>query len=193
MTRRSFLRRAILILGIHAAGLLGGESSGRAGNAVSGSVRDVLDPPSKSGTLSRAEMEDLVAFAEVLVEGRTLTSAERGYLLEHIEDRTRRRPEYLTLYRTAVSTLDRLAGRRVASLNIRKRIELVARYRLAASEVWPGENLGPFPEQMRTLRTRAVPDLIGGYYGSPAGWAAVGYETFPGRCGDLTRYVRQDS
>ena len=37
---------------------------------------------------------------------------------------------------------------------------------------------------MRIVRTRAVPDLIGGYYGSPAGWAVVGYQSFPGRCGD---------
>jgi len=46
---------------------------------------------------------------------------------------------------------------------------------------------------MRAIRTRAVPDLIGGYYGSPAGWAVVGYTTFPGRCEDLTRYVRAES
>lgn len=193
MTRRSLLQRMLLILGIDAAELLGGWSSGLAWNLAAGSVRTVLAAPSRKGTLSRAEMEDLVAFAEVLVEGRTLAPAERGYLVEHIEDRTKRHPEYLPLYRETVRTLDHLAGRRVASLGIQERNDLVARHRLAATEVWPGENLGPLPEQMRTLRTRAVPDLIGGYYGSAAGWAAVGYATFPGRCGDLTRYTRQES
>ncbi len=64
---------------------------------------------------------------------------------------------------------------------------------LAASGVRPGEDLGRFPDEMRSLRTRAVPDLIGGYYASPAGWAAVGYDTFPGRCGELTRYTRPES
>ena len=172
----------LLVLGIDAAGLMARLPAGAA-----------LDLPSKTGTLSSAEMEDLIAFAEVLVEGRTLTPAERGSLVEHIEERTRRTQGHLSIYRTTVSTLERLGGRRFASLEIRERIQLVARHRLAAAEVWPGEDLGPFPKEMRTLRTRAVPDLIGGYYGSPAGWAAVGYETFPGRCGDLTRYTRQES
>src|SRR2546422_1875618 len=31
----------------------------------------------------------------------------------------------------------------------------------------------------------ALPIFLAGYYGSPAGWAVVGYATFPGRCGDL--------
>jgi hypothetical protein len=43
------------------------------------------------------------------------------------------------------------------------------------------------------VRTRVIPDLIEGYWGSPAGWAAVGYEAFPGRCGDLTRYTRSEA
>ncbi len=89
-------------------------------------------------------------------------------------------------------TLERLAGRRLASLEIQQRTELIARHRLAVSLVRPDEDLGPFPEEVRTLRTRIVPDLIGGYYNSPAGWAAVGYDTFPGRCGDLTRYGRSE-
>ena len=93
----------------------------------------------------------------------------------------------------AVSTLQRLAGRRFASLEIRERAELIGRHRLTASHVWPGEDLGPFPEEMRALRMRIVKDLIGGYYGSSAGWAVVGYQTFPGRCGDLTRYTRAES
>lgn len=192
MTRRSLLQRLPLILGIDLAGLMG-QLYGHAAAVVAQPAPAVLEPSSKTGTLSRAEMEDLVALAEVLVEGRTLAPAERGHLVEHIEDRTRRSPGHLSLYRTTVRTLERLAGRRVASLELRERIELVARHRLAASQVSPGEDLGPFPEEMRTLRTRAVPDLIGGYYGSPAGWAVVGYATFPGRCGDLTRYVRPES
>lgn len=176
MTRRRLLQRLFVILGIDASGLL---------SRVSGAAAE-------TGKLSGAELEDLVAFAEVVVEGRTLAREERRYLEEHIEDRTARRPGYLASYQAAVRTLERLGGRRVASLEIQQRIDLVARHRLAVTLVRPGEELGPFAEDVRTLRTRTVPDLIAGYYNSPAGWAAVGYDTFPGRCGDLTRYVRSE-
>jgi hypothetical protein len=142
--------------------------------------------------LADAEREDLIAFGEALLEGRTLTLAERRYLLAHLEDRTQRSPRDLWLYRTAATALERLAGGRFASLELWERIELIVRYRLAAPQVWPGEELGPVPDETRTLRTLVVPDLVGGYYASPAGWQVVGYETFPGRCGTLTRYTEPE-
>jgi len=188
VTRRSMLQRLLLIAGIDPAGLMGC-TSGRA----AGPFPTALDPPSTPGALSSVELEDLVAFAEVLVEGRTLARAERGYVVEHIEDRIRRSPEYLSLYRTTAHALERLAGQRFASLEIRERIEFAARHRLTDPRVLPGEDLGPFAEEVRALRTRAVGDLVEGYYRSPAGWAVVGYATFPGRCGDLTRYTRPES
>ena len=187
MTRRSLLQRLLLIVGTDPVGRMGGVQE-----RVEVPVPAVLDVPSKPGTLSSAQLEDLVAFAEVVVEGRTLTPAERGYVVEHIEDRTRRSPEHLSLYRTTVSTLQRLAGRRVASLDIRERIELVARHRLGDSRGSSEKDLGPFAEDLRALRKRAVRDLIEGYYRSPAGWAVVGYTAFPGRCGDLTRYTHPE-
>jgi hypothetical protein len=180
VTRRGLIGRSLLILGINAAGLIG----------------CVLRRPaerSTTRTLSGAELEDLVAFGEALVDGRTLAPRERRYLAEHLEYRTTRSPEYLSLYRTTAGTLEHLAGRRFAHLEMNERMELIARHHLAASGVRPGEDLGQFPDEMRSLRTRAVPDLIGGYYASPAGWAAVGYDTFPGRCGELTRYTRPES
>ena len=156
-------------------------------------MRPPLDTTPERSALSKAEMDDLVAFAEVLVGDETLPLDERGYLVEHIEDRVKRRPGYLSLYRTTVKTLERLAGRRFASREIRERLEVVARHRLSVSDILPGEDLGRFPVEVRALRRRAVPDLIGGYYASPAGWAVVGYQVFPGRCGDLTRYARPES
>lgn len=143
--------------------------------------------------LSRLEMEDLVAFGEVLVEGRTLAPVERSLLVEHIEDRTGANSGHLALYRATVRLLEQLAGRRFASLDIDERAEIVVRHRLGVSMVRPAEALGPFPTEMRALRTRAVPDLIQGYYASAGGWMALGYEAFPGRCGDLTRYTRPES
>jgi hypothetical protein len=145
------------------------------------------------GLLSPAEMEDLVAFGEVLVEGRTLSFTEREFIVEHIEDRTRGSPEYLLLCRTVASTLNRFAGQRFSSLEIRERLELVARHGLASRREQPEVDLGLSSPEIRTLRTRIVPDLIRGYYASPAGWAVVGYESFPGRCGDLARYTRPES
>jgi hypothetical protein len=181
----------LLALGIDAAGLTGC-ARGRATHPVFEPVLAIPTPPSEPGALSSAELEDLVAFAEVLVEGRTLEPAEREHVIEDIEDRIRRSPEHLSLYRTTARTLERLAGRRVASLEIRERIELVGRHRLGDQRVSPEEDLGPLAEEVRALRRRAVKDLIEGYYRSPAGWAVVGYRTFPGRCGDLTRYTRPE-
>ena len=141
-------------------------------------------------------MEDLVAFGEALVEGRTLAPAERRSLVEHIVEQTRRGPRYVALYRTTVVMLERLAGRRFASLEIGERVQLIAHHGLAGA---PGraeddeEDLEPMPQDLRIVRTSAAPDLIRGYYGSPAGWAVVGYQSFPGRCGDLTRYTRPES
>jgi hypothetical protein len=183
MIRRSLLRQALLILGVDLVGMIGCVSR-RAADGFSPQVR-ASDPRSN---LSRAEIEDLVAFGEVLVEGRTLGAAEQAYLVEHIEDRARRSSGTLAAYRTMVGTLERLAGGRFASLEIDERIGLVARHRLATSQVWPGEALAP----ARIPRTRIVHELIRSYYDSAAGWAVVGYQAFPGRCGALTRYTRPE-
>jgi hypothetical protein len=178
----------LLILGINPVGLIRCVSA-LPGIAVVPQVGAALDTASKTGALSAAEIENLVAFGEVLVEGRSLEPNERRYLVEHIEDRASRSPDYLWLYRTAASTLNRLAGLRFTTLEVGERIDLIARHRLAAV-MEPGEEL---PDEMRALRMRAVPDLVRGYYGSPAGWAVVGYQAFPGRCGDLTRYTRPEA
>jgi hypothetical protein len=177
VTRRSLLQRLLLLISISC------------GRLVYRPVRAAADPESDAGMLSGAEVEDLLAFGETLVKGSTLSHAERQYLVEHIEDRAKRSPEYLSLYRTAVNTLNRLTGRRVSTLDIGERRQLVERHRLGVSLIRPGEDLGVLPEEMRALRKRVTPDLIAGYYGSASGWAVVGYSTFPGRCGALTRYV----
>src|SRR2546421_591140 len=77
----------------------------------------------------------------------------------------------------------------VATLAPLERSALVTRFRLGSAATLPDEDLGPFPDDASLVRTRVVPDLIAGYYASPAGWAVVGYDVFPGRCGDLARYT----
>ena len=186
VTRRGLIRRAFLILGIDLVGLIG---------CVGRRVADQPVPPARADTvfeLSRAELDELVAFGEALIEGRTFGPAERRSLVEHIEDRTKRDPTRVSLYQATVSTLNRLAGRSFASLNIHERIELISRRGLAGSPVLQGDDIGPLPGEIHTVRILVVPDLIRGYYVSAAGWAVVGYETFPGRCGDLSRYTRAE-
>lgn len=191
MTRRSLIRRALQILGIGFVGPIGCVSR-RGANGTSPSLEAAVDPAAKFVPLSTAEVDDLVALGEVLVQDRMLTPGERRYLVEHIEGRTRRNPGYVPLYRLAAGTLNRLGGRRFAQLEVRDRIDLIVRYRLTAPMEDRGRDPGPLPADMRALRTQAIPDLIRGYYASAAGWAVVGYGTFPGRCGDLARYTRPE-
>jgi len=128
------------------------------------------------------------------VEGRPLSPDERRHLVDHIERRAQQGGGYyFDLYRTTVGLLQRLGGARFSSLGAAQRIELMARHRLTSSNVRPKEHLARWPDDTRAVRTRAVPDLVGGYYGSPVGWAVVGYDAFPGRCGDLARYTRAES
>ena len=150
-------------------------------------------PQRRPSRLSASELEDLIAFAELVVEGRDPFAGRAGSLVENIEERSEREPGYLALYRTTVSLLRRLAGRRFSSLDLAARLALTTRHRLTSADVRPGDDLGPFADDVRAVRTRVVRDLIGGYYGSPAGWAVVGYDVLPGRCGDLARYTRPES
>jgi hypothetical protein len=186
VTRRSLIQRALLILGIEPAGLIGCASRRSSERAFP----PARAAPDQASQLSTAEIADLVAFGEALVEGRTFHLTERQSLVEHVADRMKRNPGYLALYRTTVSTLDRLAGRPFARLEVDERLELIVRYRLVGPPDPEGEDLGPLRTDIHALRMQTVPDLIRGYYGSSAGWALVGYQTFPGRCGDLMRYTR---
>jgi len=148
-----------------------------------------VDASSPVGALSEGELQNLVAFGEVLVEGRTLSAAERGHLIEHLDDRARGAAGYLSLYRMTASLLDRLAGSRFAGLDLRARAHVMAGHRLTSSRVSALEFLWPFRREERAVRVLAVPDIIQGYYRSAAGWAVVGYRTFPGRPSDLIRYT----
>src|SRR5262245_30386799 len=181
---RSMSRRALLILGLASVGLIG---------CMRQRVARAVPPPAAGLTLSTPEMEDLVALGEVLVEGRTLSPAGRQHLSEQIEDRGRQSFGSLSLYQTAASTLDRLAGRRFSTLDVRERIDFIVRHRLAAPIGRVEDAAESLDADVRALRMQVVPDLIRSYYASPAGWALVGYEAFPGRCGDLTRYTRAEA
>ena len=178
MTRRDLIRRLLLLLGIEAVAPARGAGR-RGGEAAAQPVDRAPAPPPER--LSRTELDSLLGFGEIVVEGRPLPAAELAYLASHIEERAAEASGYHRAhYRTAVGLLDRLAGSPFSSLGFDQRTALVARHRLTVSRVLPDEDLGPFPEDARAVRTRVVPDLIAGYYRSPAGWAVVGYDVFPG-------------
>jgi hypothetical protein len=119
-----------------------------------------------------------------------LSPVERAAFVGELEARAARGSDSLALYRTAVSLLERLAGRRFSTLDVPARLELIARYRLDSSHVRPGDDFGPYADDMRRVRLAAVRALIADYYSSSAGWAIVGYTVFPGVCGNLERYTR---
>jgi hypothetical protein len=180
LTRRALFEGLLLALGW------------RARVAAADSPPSPPGPAAGAEILSDLELRDLVAFAEIVVEGRPLSPAERQHLVEHVESRVERDPESLALYRTTIALLARLAGAPFSSLDAARQTALITRYRLGVSRVRPGESLGPFPDDEQTVRTRVVPDLIGAYYRSPPGWTVVGYAAFPGKCGDLARYTRSE-
>lgn len=151
---------------------------------------DTSVPPDK---LSPAEMGAVLGFAEVLVAERALSPAERGPLVDHINDRTLGTPGFLALYRRTAALLNRLTPRPFADLPRGERVALVEQLRLADSRVRSLEYVRPLNREALLTRQHVVPDLIAAYYASPAGWAVVGYDISPGQCGDLARYTRQES
>lgn len=186
MTRRGLIQRSLLFFGIQS--IVPWRGAGREGVEAAQGASPVGEPVTLA--LSPAELDDLVAFAEVVVGPGPLSLGERGFLTDHIRYREGRASGYyLSLYRTTVSLLARLGGAGFSRLDAEQRTALVTRYRLGSPRVWPDEDLGPFPDDARVVRTRVVGDLIGGYYGSPAGWTVVGYDAYPGRCSDLARYT----
>jgi hypothetical protein len=154
--------------------------------AVAASARRDRPPHS----LAHDEIEDLVAFTEILVKGHPLSVVERDLVVDHV--RQRQSDHDVAVYRTTVSALQRIGGARFSRLRREQRSALTRRYRLASSWAATGEDMSALRDDIRIVRTVAAPDLIRGYYRSSAGWAVVGYSTFPGRCGDLRRYTRPE-
>jgi hypothetical protein len=151
--------------------------------------RPRLDATSGTGALSGPELHTILAFAEVLVGDEALAAQDRTALVEHVEHRTRGTAGYLALYRTTARLLDGLGHASFATLGRRDRAALVDRHQLRVPGGRMRDYLLPIAREALTVRVLAVPDLIVGYYQSPAGWRVAGYEVAPGRCSDLSRYT----
>jgi hypothetical protein len=192
MTRRTVLRT--LLAGVVAVGglFLVWWRRARLRQVAARLLKPRLETGAPTGVLSGGEVETLVAFAEVLVDGRPLSTLERGFVAEHVTDRTQRIRGYLPLYRQTATLLDRLAEGPFARLDLAERAALLTRRRLLPGATRALDYVLPVRRDELVVRVLAVPDLLAGYYRSPAGWAVVGYRAFPGRCSDLTRYTRPE-
>lgn len=180
MTRRTWLETLVSGLGVLATGLRG---------LAAPPAAPVASTEAVGIALGKREVDTLLAFGEVIVQGRRLSPEERVDLVDHLARRVLD-ADRRGAYRTTAALLDQLAGRPFASLEIGDRSALVAHHRLQNRRVTGDQYLS---EAVRVTRTTVVPDLIAAYWSSPAGWRAVGYQTFPGRCGSLTRYTRPDA
>jgi len=177
VTRRFVLGSALLLAG-----------AGHVDAATGAAAPPSPDRAAASGRLTWADIEDLVAFAEVVVDGDPLAPEARQALADHVRERAARHASQEALYRTAVDLLRRLAATRFAEATPERRLELVARHRLGVTIVKADESV---TDEVRAVRTRVARDLVAAHYGSPAGWRVVGYTSaFPGGCGDLEQYTR---
>lgn len=192
MTRRDLLQTLGVVLR-GALALLFPACAGRREAAVTGSSAPLLETPSSTAKLLANETENLVALAEVLVQGRPLSPSEREELVEAVNERTLIAPGYLQLYRLTASFLDQLVNTRFSHLSLPERTEVVLRHRLVPdSERETSSRPLSLSEPEDAVRRVAVRELIACYYRSPAGWALVAYKSFPGRCGDLLRYTHPE-
>jgi hypothetical protein len=185
MTRRGWLRQ-------HLAAGIWSAASGRKLPFLRRSVAGALlvsssAPAVEPAPTSADEISTLVAFAEVLGDGRALDANERRALAASIEHSLRSDPDRRALHRMTLDVLGAAAGRPFTALSFEDRVALVRRHRL---DVRLADDDSPYTADVDAVRARAVPDLITAYWTSAGGWASLGYQAFPGRCGDLTRYTR---
>lgn len=188
--RRRFLRlvvvgtgAALVAFGLRRLGVLGDLRA-----RVSNALRPSLDPQAPTGTLAPAELATLVAFAEVVVAGESISGIGRDAVRTVLARDAEERPGYQALCADASRLLDELAGGAFVALPLADRIALVARQRLGL----PVGRLELFRLGSRRpliVRDVLVPELLTAYYDSPAGWADVGYRRPYGECGDGRAYT----
>ena len=117
MTRRDLLQAFGVVLRGVITLVLPACASRREPAGAGSSVRH-QEIPSSTAKLPASEMENLVALAEVLVQGRPLSPFDRRALVEAINERALTEPGHLRLYRLTASFLDQLGQTRFADLSL---------------------------------------------------------------------------
>ena len=195
MTRRRFLALLALVAGGTAAvALVPWRRLGGRGRALlSHALRPALDPTVPTGRLAEAELATLASFAEVLVAGEALTAEALHPVRTALEEAAAERPGFRALCAETCRLLDALAPGGFAAAPVATRVRLVAAARLGEFPVGRVELLRWWQRDAHAVRDLLVPDLVGAYYDSPAGWGEVGYRAWPGVCGDPRAYTRPPS
>ena len=183
MDRRKFLAIAagVVAVGIASLSTL---TSGLRGfrAALSAIVNPRLDPRSPVGLLTTEEMNTLIALSDVLVPAITPASHD-DLVRDHVNSRTSATPGYLREYRNAVKLLEGRRSNRFAALPIGEREEIVGallwKYGARDRKMHRLEQVF-VSKARRAFRTFVAKDLIEALYGSPVGWAIVGYSHYPG-------------
>ena len=191
--RRRFLRLALVVVG-GALAAIGVRRAGlvtRLRATFSRALRPALDPTAPTGPVPAPALATLVAFAEVVVVGDTLSGAGRESIRAALEEGAATRPGHRALCEAAAALLDRVAHGTFATLSVAERTALVVEHRLAEHPVGRLELFSPQNRVAFALRDLLVPELITTYYDSPSGWAEVGYQRPYGECGEGREYTRK--
>ena len=140
LSRRALLRSGVLALGVEP-----GESWARSAAGPG------LRLPRRRGPRRAAALEAVRIRAggsdrvrRAAGGGKSAVACRAGFPRREHRGAHCARADDLELYRTTVSLLQRLAGRRFSSLGPTERIELMTRHRLNSADVRPGDDLGPF-------------------------------------------------
>jgi hypothetical protein len=163
-----------------------------------------VDTGSGTGSLSPDMERRLWSLAVVLLPSQ-IDPVGRSAVMEHLRWRASESPGYRAAVAQGVALLDRETKRRFPK---RERFGALSRddaNRVLASLI---AGIKPYPrfrelprdlllsfldrgriERFR-LRRHVVSEILHAYYQSGAGWALVGYDTYPGLCGGPGSYSR---
>lgn len=201
MLRRRLILKAAL--GAGAASLLSWVTvrSGPGRRVLRPDLHLHLDRRAATGRLTSDELNCIGALAETLVPEDETSGAGPSWVREFVDGRTSRVPGWLPEYRAAADLLDRYARelrpgvRRFADLAAGEREVVLQRHFDTDSlgdRVWfrleSASEEGVLKERCRQL---VMKDLLVNFYGSPGGWAVIGYTNYPGVPGDPREYTAQ--
>ncbi len=201
LRRRAFLRLA-LVLGAAGAAAVAGLRLRRV-EPLAGVRRWLaprLDGAAPTGVLAADEMRTIVALGRVLIPDDETPGARATWVERYVNERTARHPGYLPEYKAAVALLDAAAAQvapsrpRFHQLTLEQGGEVMEDLfgrRGSASRWWRRvERILPAGQRKQRCWSFVIEDLLSGFYSTPAGWAVVGYDNYPGVPGDPRAYTR---
>jgi hypothetical protein len=163
-----------------------------------------VDPATGTGPLSPDEERRLWSLAVVLLPSR-INPEGRAAVEEHLRWRAEESPGYRAAFVQGLTLLDQETRKRFPKAVrfgdlSREQGNQVLSSLLAGIDPYPRSREVPREVLLSSLsqgrlerfhlRRHVVSEILHAYYQSAAGWALVGYEAFPGRCGGPGFYSR---